>query len=126
MADAARGLRGVGSAFSGTGAVAQRAAASVSWQGQASAAFQARCADYAASGEEAQTACAQAASVLSRFADRLADGREKVKGLQDRASECLQRIKELESAAAEAADREQAGRPRPVWPPPTTACAPTT
>lgn len=107
VSDAARGLRGVAAGFGGTGQVTQRAVASVpSWEGAASINFQSRCGDYTDAAGAAQTACQTGSVALTRFAERLEEGRERVKRLQEEAEECLRRIAAADDRAAQAGDRE--------------------
>lgn len=106
--DAAQGLRGVASGFQGTGATVRAAAGSVSWQGVAASGFMARTGDYGDAAGVAESACVRAAAVLSRFADRLEEGRERVRRLQERAEEAVERRDGAQAAAAEAGEREQA------------------
>jgi hypothetical protein len=105
-ADAASGLRSAAGGFERTGAVTQQAVASTpSWQGMASFSFRDSCAGYQDAAAAGEAACALAAGVLRRYAERLEEGRERVRRLQERAQECLERIRLAESRAADAADR---------------------
>ena len=105
-ADAAAGLRSAAGGFESTGGITQRAVAGTpSWDGMASFSFRDRCAGYQDAAAAAETACAQAAGVLGRYGQRLEEGRERVRRLQERAQECLERIRLAEARAADAADR---------------------
>jgi hypothetical protein len=105
-ADAAAGLRAAAGGFERTGGVTQQAvAATPSWQGMASFSFRDRCAGYQEAAGAAQAACAQAAGVLRRYGERLEEGRDRVRRLQERAQDCLERIRLADTRAAAAADR---------------------
>src|SRR5918996_1198734 len=105
-ADAAAGLRSAAGGFDRTGAITQQAVAGTpSWQGMASFSFRDSCAGYQDAAGAAHAACAQAAGVLLRYGERLEEGRDRVRRLQERAQECLERIDLAETRAAAAADR---------------------
>src|ERR671914_2248297 len=89
--DAAAGLRAASGGFERTGAVTEQAVASTpSWQGMASFTFRDRCGGYGDAAGAAHEACARAAYVLRRYGERLEDGRERVRRIQERAQECVE------------------------------------
>ena len=110
--DAAQGLKRVASGFSQAGDTARAAASSVSWTGTASEAFGARTGDYEDASRRADTAAMQAAGVLTRFAQRLEEGIDRVRRLQDRALEAEERMQNATREAIAAGVRESAARTR--------------
>ena len=110
--DTASGLERVASGFGRTGDTARAAAASVSWTGSAAEAFGQRTGDYEDAGRKADVACMRAAAVLKTFADRLEEGREKVKRLQEQAEEAQRRMNTAAAGAVEAGRLEGDARAR--------------
>lgn len=110
--EAAQGLRGAGSGFSRVGTTAAAAASSVSWQGVAASAFIAQTGDYSDAAGRADAACVQAGGVLARFAERLEDGRERVRRLQEQAEQAMERMTTATAAADAAGERASAARGR--------------
>jgi hypothetical protein len=108
--DTAQKLRKVGSGFEQTGHTARAAASSVHWSGAAAEAFGARTGDYEDAARKADTASSQAAGVLTTFADRLQQGIDKVKKLQDQALDAQTRMENAQLEASMAGQRENAAR----------------
>lgn len=112
--EAAQGLRGVASGFQRTGSVARQAAASVSWEGVAASGFMARTGDYGDAAAAADAACTRAGAVLARFAERLEEGRERVRKLQDLAEQARTEMTAALANAQAAGQRASTARDRAV------------
>lgn len=108
----ARGLQRVASGFGQTGDTARAAASSVNWTGSAAEAFGQRTGDYEDAGRKADTACMRASQTLGTFADRLEEGIDRVKRLQEQAAEAEERMNRANGAAIQAGLDEAAARAR--------------
>lgn len=110
--ESGQSLRGVASGFQRTGSIARQAAASVSWEGVAAQGFMARTGDYGDAAGVADAACTRAGAVLVRFAERLEEGRDRVRRLQDLAEKAQAELTTALANAEDAGQREAAAQQR--------------